>query len=93
MTNQTPGPWHIHIDPETDEINHADPNHYMVHHDGTSVADDITVFADARLIAAAPYLLAALEGMVQVWARGWKVDQDIYIENARAAIEKAQKPV
>ena len=47
------------------------------------------VAAQVEIYKAAPDLLRELKGMVRVWKNGWKVDQDIYIQNAEAAIFKA----
>ena len=54
-----PGPWFILLDSETDE---PDTSYgFAIQHDGDIVADSIENIETARLIAAAPNLVAALE--------------------------------
>ncbi len=53
-TKHTPGPWALHAD-------HAINGGHQIWGDGCLVAD-VATDANARLIAAAPDLLAALEG-------------------------------
>lgn len=95
MTNPwTPGPWHY------------SPTHYGKAYDiGAADGDNVALVygpsengsdffrANARLIAAAPELLAALEEMVEVHPRynrdHWPVLADA-LDHARAAIAKAK---
>ena len=92
-TQHTPGPWTIKF------FRSIEPNHALIcaedWHDFASVVvrfcgddtDDATGLANARLIAAAPDLLAALE---ELCLAPNKHRPDEYWEAARAAIAKAK---
>ena len=100
MSKHTPGPW------DTDERDHDEPLQNIKikagrHHTVCTVwIDDAPVrdfnaqqWANARLIAAAPDLLEALEGLL-CWCQGYEADKlnphaFSYIRSARAAIAKA----
>ena len=88
----TPGPWHLRLS------DNATP--HILHGDATADLDDMAhrvcvmpaeimqsfnSFANARLIAAAPDLLQALEGVVRVADRA-----TVEFDSARAAIAKAK---
>lgn len=73
----------------------------MVHIFGGEPGDNIAVAhvfgvdeqnekANAHLIAAAPELYENLRDMVKVWENGWKVDRDIYLHHAKAALAAAE---
>lgn len=92
MSKHTPGPW------ETDRNNVHSGQIATIHHclnnDWVEVwspnwpADEDEQEANARLIAAAPELLEALEGFVACWdACASPVE---FAEKARAAIAKAR---
>lgn len=97
--NHTPGPWRVaEIDgePGAVEIRAGTFPHYL----GTValIYDHNAKQADARLIAAAPDLLAALRGCVEALeaaaeydAEGGAIDSmpTPALDNARTAIEKA----
>lgn len=88
----TPGPW---IEP----CNFG-ATRFEVQGDGRQVAV-VNTPADARLIAAAPDLLAALNAFLQIWGpsfdasidangvSGWGAGEGDAISNARAAIARA----
>jgi hypothetical protein len=76
-TQHTPGPWSV--------IDTIYRTFHIVDHEGVFVAD--TDRCNARLIAAAPELLAALQAVADYWAGG---DVPADIDAAmRAAIIKA----
>ena len=78
----TPGPWHINAPASVvsiDGLHVCDVNGYG--------ATDERKQADARLISAAPDLLAALE-YIMAWDSDWTVEQARTM--ARAAILKAK---
>ena len=86
MTNHTPGPWTLE--------RHAETGNYSIQADGLGF---VTVYAnrsdevlnDARLIAAAPDMLARLEYVVD-WLEDAKVHADI-VSNCRATIALTTK--
>lgn len=95
MSNQhTPGPWRIgkcrfvvadsEIGTYADDMNHE-------YYDGYLVAESIKSPANARLIAAAPDLLAACKAMQAALRATSKTDKDYSheLKLARAAIGKA----
>ena len=85
MSNHTPGPWEVMID----DAGFID--FYRIDANGETVGEALLGEADARLIAAAPDLLAALQALVvlddgnrsELWC--WSEE----FEAARAAIAKA----
>lgn len=96
MTNHTPGPWQAkHVapycwvlyGPEQRRIASTDPSF----DDGSEAAPE-ECEANARLVAAAPDLLAALEASEKVLEemafRGWPVGADL--DRVRAAIAEAR---
>lgn len=83
MSKHTPGPWHPYLD-----------SFYVFDSDNHRVADtcangksDAECMANAHLIAAAPDLLAALEGLVKQFAH--PTLESTLLADARAAIAKA----
>lgn len=109
MTKHTQGPWVVHEGDEIDvrSANPADlaqaPIYYCIaeniggHVHGENFDDYSEVEANARLIAAAPELLEALEGMIEVYGSEGDVDglpkhevELNLIAFARAAIAKAR---
>jgi hypothetical protein len=90
-TKHTPGPWHLDDEAQPD---------YVFSRDMKMIAtlrgegDELPLIANARLIAAAPDLLEALEHMVAVsnWATTIQSEEqyDAMITKAEAAIRKAK---
>jgi hypothetical protein len=89
MTAHTPGPWEAYIDGQISSVNtFAESDRAMlidITRSGTSVKQDN---ANARLIAAAPDLLAALERLYA--ALSLDADMVLACEQARAALAKAK---
>jgi hypothetical protein len=84
--NHTPGPWHVEHG-ETTETLIVDSQSVFV----AEAAEDME--ADARLIAAAPDLLAALERIEahgREWDRSHLHEHECYEDIARAAIAKVK---
>lgn len=91
QTKHTPGPWHIGV-----RTFHAGRDVYGPKGEPVAVADDaITATpeaeANARLIAAAPELLAALRHLLEdaVALNMGESDRSGVLAEARAAIDKA----
>ncbi len=88
----TPGPWIF--DPATGSQRfrsggYVDGNgDYKIPIASIAWTEDETCVANAKLISAAPELLSALKELVQNWDGE---DEDMY--HARAAIDKATKPI
>lgn len=85
MNKHTPGPWKTHL---TDDTLVVDGNGLVIAHmGGLYLGDDSPMEANARLIAAAPDLLAALEVIAadSRWTSG-----EPTLMQARAAIAKAK---
>lgn len=112
-TKHTPGQWKLHDpDKQSRGFGHADKRIMVLHPDGerliaccntgttntTGAIPRDERLANARLIAAAPAMLAALSGLLR-WcerecvssARQWRAE-DEEIKLARAAIESATTP-
>jgi hypothetical protein len=86
-TKHTPGPWHFGVE----TIGHM-ANYICAANTNTIVCADIDSAANARLIAAAPDLLAALQQclvIVDAHRRAAGGEGDIAAMNARAAIARA----
>jgi hypothetical protein len=95
MSEYTPGPWVLYADTPS-----VDPNWHIVtnasrmrvvcnvHIEPSNAVD----LANARLIAAAPELLAALRKLIDFQAETKHAVPLVYLEAARAAISKAEKP-
>ena len=87
----TPGPWHLGYNKHDASI-----------HNGVTIAsvcDDATHWkANARLIASAPELLAALEAITKAYVEliksdyppSWNAEKDDEVISARAIIAKAK---
>lgn len=99
MSNHTPGPWKYEATTKT--IRSKTENYWLATMDSWEGAVDHA--ANARLIAAAPDLLAALEGCLALMKRHgiWNLihdkpivraqfDQLVAVINAREAIAKAK---
>lgn len=84
-TSRTPGPWHIDIGQIDKSFLVGRLQEAVFAKDGTPIAICGENQDNARLIAAAPELLAALEGVLCVADR--KTDE---FDAARAAIAKAR---
>ena len=83
MSNHTPGPWKIFDD-------HPDPDLLCLHvYHGDEQIADVSELKNARLIAAAPDLLEALENLLKVH-EGEGGTQYHAGDMARAAIAKAK---
>lgn len=88
MSNHTPGPWYALSEGITDS---AIGYRAIVDSDGVTVCNPSPMGeANARLIAAAPDLLAALQGLMN-YVGGWDESTDHPCGIARAAIEKATR--
>ena len=94
-TQHTPGPWEVGAAP-TSVYAPVTPDSYVYIASASSRGsnDEETDQANARLIAAAPELLAALRALVKQHDRphgfddsGWYIEQ---LEAARAAIAQAE---
>lgn len=80
-TKYTPGPWHI--------ANYGcSPDYFAIKKGSFTLATKIITEQDARLIAAAPYLLAALQGLLADPYLSDPINVD-RMKSARAAIAKA----
>ena len=95
-TKHTPGPWHFGVETIGQTIDHA-ANYICAANTNTIVCADIDSADDARLIAAAPDLLAALQELVAEWdwlqaaedhRTGYTLDTN-GVQMARAAIARA----
>jgi hypothetical protein len=96
MSAHTPGPWAVqHFDGDVC---------FVVAENGPIIADQITEAPNARLIAAAPELLKALEGTAQfieteleVMERSFLPEpnsgEEIQLENARLLLEASQAAI
>jgi hypothetical protein len=93
MSQHTPGPWQV--DAEDSDLFHQDEARFWINADGLQhigyvdgprTAERI---ANARLIAAAPDLLAALKAIEFQVRQGKVFERDACITQARAAIAKA----
>ena len=87
-TQHTPGPWYW-----SDNVPDAPKNHcIIVDADGFTIAEPSPMSeADARLIAAAPDLLAALQMVNRIWSHDQTANlaPDSPVAIVRAAIAKA----
>ncbi len=98
MTGHTPGPWHI--DSDTGNMIGSDGSLVWRVSDDWDDSGDFPNDADARLIAAAPELLAAcvaltarLQSLVTSGDCGnWSIDDEESYVNGKAAIAKATAP-
>ncbi len=94
MTKHTPGPWIVNADDPAeilmDDIASIHCLVATVHADG---CEPEQWGADARLIAAAPEMLAALRLALEYWAhrqQRYKNRHPAWVNEARAAIAKAE---
>ena len=85
-TKHTPGPWHYELHLPRGS---ADGYFRITASSGWVIADlpDDGTDNDARLIAAAPDMLAALKDLLPMWESG--IDEP-WVKAARAAITKAE---
>ena len=84
-TKHTPGPWRVE----------SGPYYRAIRVDSEVIADMRQISrsfneSNARLIAAAPDLLAALEGMLEVFGDEFGAGESDTCDAARAAIAKAK---
>ncbi len=87
----TPGPWFVaHLPDGQGSWVACDPDGCGIHADGSYMAVCVSPIgeANARLIAAAPDLLAALEGLFRLLDAGSLYEPQAFA--ARAAIAKAK---
>lgn len=82
MSKHTPGPWFYDVHPDKSQAIFWDSRGYTVFHLSHTFPNDVR--ANARLIAAAPDLLAALKDAVEI-----AESQGHIVKTARAAIAKA----
>lgn len=91
--SHTPGPWGAHIDRHGFVTLGAGPVYIRGPEDGFNVAGFMSA-ADARLIAAAPDLLAALEELAHIVEEieiyGYAPNTAVTLDRAHAAIAKAK---
>jgi len=91
-TQHTPGPWRLSSGDETEIFSGAKPV-ARAHCGGLTSVKLPEAEANARLIAAAPELLAALEEMYALYADHAQYDEEGHetaaINSARAAIARA----
>ena len=87
MTTHTPGPWRIGTPPTNGEQTIGTLQGLMVAVVTTGVGFTETQ-ANARLIAAAPELLLAVQELLSLWGSG--IDEPC-VRRAKAAIAKATK--
>jgi len=86
--SHTPGPWHVHPWGDNSyEINSTQLTVCNVPGFSDETVDSGSAESNARLIAAAPDLLEALEGLMPMWESG--IDEP-WVRKARAAIKKAK---
>lgn len=94
MTEYTSGPWSLESELFANgseyRIIHSAHGHLITIADLSELSADDHSKANARLISGAPALLNELKSIVRAWERGWKVDPDIYISDAKLAIAKAE---
>lgn len=88
-TKHTPGPWATHLVDETVVVIPRRPLPQQISMLGHSEVADDEDYANARLIAAAPELLAALEGLLAV-SVDTTSDELLAMMAARAAIATAK---
>jgi len=92
-TAHSPGPWHWEQKGDCHDL--QNDAGVVIHSDGSACGEygpDIDVKGpDARLIAAAPDLLAALKGLIQMCEAGYDPhEQPALLLPAKAAISKAE---
>lgn len=96
MSKHTPGPWYAvggvveHPDDTVPDICVCDPKLFGMGHLPRSREE---IIANARLIAAAPDLLDALQLSLEYWAhreQRYKNRSPVWVQEARAAIAKAK---
>ena len=85
----TPGPWRIGTAPPNGEQAIGTIRGMMVAVATTGVGMEKETLANARLIAAAPELLEALRGMLEVFGDEFGIGSSETCDAARAAIAKS----
>jgi len=97
MGKHTPGPWELDADPTATNPVWIIPTNGVKNGDYWSVCkcDGPNAKTNARLIAAAPDLLAALRALITEWDRPREIPADpdwcdAIVGQARAAIAKAE---
>ena len=98
MTAHTPGPWRIIDGTFVYKLDESEQNRFHLQvaagFAGRNRTSTEEIFANARLIAAAPDLLAALEIVVSDWTAQFERNGHLaptWCKQARAAIAKATK--
>jgi len=89
MSQHTPGPWTAHDDDGTGTLPCVLSD--TVNMGGNFYVAQCNVFADARLIASAPLLLAALRAIVKIMDGSQPKDYPGALMVAQAAIRKAEE--
>ncbi len=95
-TKHTPGPWKFDGDNERDGFDvfaEAPYNGILAtayYQSGESPEDKQEAEANARLIAAAPDMFAALEALIKSTDK-YRVPNPVYIDQARAALAKVKR--
>lgn len=94
QTNHTPGPWEID-DAAFDGLDIVSPQGRVAMLNDGEPGEDTSIWANARLIAAAPDMLAALEALMRWETSALDAEQaaalmDEVCDMARAAIAKAK---
>lgn len=89
----TPGPWEIigHSDDDECRIRQTESvKHGKGFYSEITICEQINRMGNAHLIAAAPELLEALEGMVEYFPEGHSDGECFSVEKARSVIAKAR---
>lgn len=89
MIKHMPGPWRIqtHKTPKTSKIQIWQDKTGQEGVGEYKLADDVTFMVDARVMAASPDLLKALQSIVDAFEDGYITDP--HIQQAKEAISKA----
>ena len=89
-TTHTPGPWRVAKHDSLKDVRHIDAGPHGYERDTLAIVQGKRSESNARLIAAAPELLSALEALLEQADLG-EVDDETrpIVEQARAAIAKA----
>lgn len=99
MNKPTPGPWQVETGNPGNFVINSDPEdngkwgavaEVRANREGSREIDAAEAEANARLMAAAPDLLAALRAILLQVCQGKVLERDACITQARAAIAKAE---
>lgn len=89
MNNHTPGPWMIYDDGDIASASVRVPEHTVLRSGSVKGATIGEAMANAKLIAAAPSLLAALQDLIMLAAQHRGKAAADSVARARAAIKAA----